>query len=407
VKRPPLHAQEEFRLEALHRARLLDTPPEAAIDRLARLAAHVTGCPIALFSLVDRDRQWFKSKHGLEGSETPRDESFCAHAVASEQPLVVADATRDPRFHDNPSVIADPRIRFYAGVPVRSEEGLPLGTLCVLDRVPRELASEQMGALTALAHEMETQLTLRTALDEAEKAREDRSQLTALLVHDLRNPLTAVIAGAACLEMDPDLSESSREIVLEMIEAGRRMQRMAFQLLDESTHSRSGLVVSTAAVDPSTFYRQVCSALTLNARLTGHRLDTSFTSDAGHGETVTTDEGLLRRLLDNLLDNALKFSPLGSEVRFRMSVRRSEPMTLEVVDAGPGVPESERERIFDAGVRLHDPKVGEETPRQRGWGLGLRFCRRAAEALGGTIAVGDAAGGGAVFTVKLPGLAAR
>jgi signal transduction histidine kinase len=399
-----LHAQEQLRLQALQRARLLDTPPEAAIDRLAHLAAHVTGCPIALFSLVDRDRQWFKSKLGLTAPQTGRDESFCAHAVASERTLVVEDAVNDPRFHDNPLVMSEPHIRFYAGVPVRSQEGLPLGTLCVIDRVPRALASEQMGALMALAREMETQLTLRTALDDAEKAREDRSQLTALLVHDLRNPLTAVIAGAACLEMDPDLSESSREIVLEMIEAGRRMQRMAFQLLDESTHSHAGLVVSAAAVDPSAFYRQVCSALTLNARLTGHRLDTSFTSDAGHGETLSTDEGLLRRLLDNLLDNALKFSPMGSLVRLRMSVRRGEPMTIEVVDAGPGVAPSERGRIFEAGVRLHDPDANGETPRQRGWGLGLRFCRRAAEALGGSIAVSDAAGGGAVFTVKLPGL---
>ena len=222
---------------------------------------------------------------------------------------------------------------------MRSEDGLPLGTLCVIDRVPRALAREQMGALTALAREMETQLTLRTALGDAHRAREDRSQLTALLVHDLRNPLTSVIAGAACLEMDPDLSESSREIVLEIIEAGRRMQRMAFQLLDESTDAHAGLAVSMTDLDPVAFYHQVRSALSVNARLSGHKVDTSFTCDASHGETLRTDEGLLRRLLDNLLDNALKFSPLGSEVRLRMSVRRGEPLKIEVSDAGPGIPE--------------------------------------------------------------------
>jgi signal transduction histidine kinase len=399
VKRAPLHSHEDARLEALERARILDTPAEATLDRLAKLAAHVTGCPIALFSLVAPDRQWFKSRVGLGATLTGRDESFCAHAVASESALVVEDASEDPRFHDNPLVLNDPQIRFYAGIPVRSVEGLPLGTLCVIDRVPRALLSGQMDALRALAKEVEAQLSLRTALGDAEQEQDDRVQMTALLVHDLRNPLTSVIGGAACLEMDPALSEESREIVLEMIEAG---QRMAFQLLDESSSPRAALLPSFGAIEPAAFYQQVSSALNLSARLRGHALQATFTSDPLGGRTLRSDEGLLRRLIDNLFDNALKFSPTGSTVRFSMVVRLGEPLLIRVTDAGPGIPVAERARIFQAGVRLGDG----DSPRPKGWGLGLRFVQRAAQALGGHITIADAEPSGAEFTITLPGVRA-
>ena len=155
-------SDENARLAALRRYHALDTPPEAAFDELTRQAKEICDVPMAMISLVDDRRQWFKSRAGLSPAETPRDLAFCAHALlAPDQPLVVPDAAADVRFADNPQVTGDPHLRFYAGVPLRSPEGQPLGTLCVLDHVPRELSSAQLDQLKALAQQAAYQLALR------------------------------------------------------------------------------------------------------------------------------------------------------------------------------------------------------------------------------------------------------
>jgi diguanylate cyclase (GGDEF)-like protein len=165
MKSPPPHDRERARLAALEAYEVLDTLPEAAYDDISRLAAQVCGTPIALVSFVDRDRQWFKSRVGLETAETPREVAFCAHAILQPSDvLVVPDAEKDDRFVGNPLVTGDPGIRFYAGAPLVTSEGLPLGTLCVIDRVPRELTRDQAGALRSLARQVMAQMELRCSI---------------------------------------------------------------------------------------------------------------------------------------------------------------------------------------------------------------------------------------------------
>jgi len=139
------------RLSLLDALALLDTPPEPVFDRITRLASRLLGVPMALFSLVDADRQWFKSRVGLDAEQTPREHAFCAHAIGMTRPLVVNDATQDQRFSDNPLVYGPPNIRFYAGVPIRTTAGLAIGTLCALDTKPRELSQEEAEVLNDLA----------------------------------------------------------------------------------------------------------------------------------------------------------------------------------------------------------------------------------------------------------------
>ena len=146
--RPP---NETERLAALHAYGILDTPPEASFDALTRIAAYLCGTPIAVINFIDRERQWFKSEIGLGVRETPLEVSICAHALLQPGLFVVPDTTQDPRFADNPLVSGEPHLRFYAGALLESDEGHPLGTLCVLDHTPRTLTPEQGEILQALA----------------------------------------------------------------------------------------------------------------------------------------------------------------------------------------------------------------------------------------------------------------
>ena len=146
----PIPADEDERLSALRALLLLDTPPEERFDRLARFVAEQLDVPIALLTLVDGQRQWFKARVGLDATETPRDISFCGHAIMKNDLFIVEDASRDPRFSDNPLVTGEPHIRFYAGAPLSAPGGHRIGTLCVIDTVPRTLGSVELSILDAL-----------------------------------------------------------------------------------------------------------------------------------------------------------------------------------------------------------------------------------------------------------------
>ncbi len=188
-------ADESARLAALRRYRILDTDPERPFDDLALLASRICGTPIALITLIDADRQWFKARVGLSTTETSRSISFCAHAIEHRDLFIVPDALADRTFRENPSVIGDPHIRFYAGAPLITPDGHALGTLCVIDRVPRTLTPDQIEALKALKRQAELQLELRANLLELEQAlvaRDHAEEAQVRLIEQLRSALQNV-----------------------------------------------------------------------------------------------------------------------------------------------------------------------------------------------------------------------
>jgi diguanylate cyclase (GGDEF)-like protein len=158
MQKPAFPVNEKTRVETLRALKLLDTSPEDRFDRLTRLAKRMFGVPISLVSLVDENRQWFKSKQGLDADETPRDISFCGHAILGDDIFMVTDASKDERFHDNPLVIDNPNIRFYAGCPLRVNNGSKIGTLCIIDQEPRKFSDEDLELLRDLADMAEQEI---------------------------------------------------------------------------------------------------------------------------------------------------------------------------------------------------------------------------------------------------------
>jgi diguanylate cyclase (GGDEF)-like protein len=186
MEAPAIPADEKKRLDTLRGLGILDTAAEERFDRVTRLAQRLLGVPIALVSLVDADRQWFKSRVGLEATETPRDVSFCGHAILRDEPFVIEDATADPRFADNPLVVEDPEIRFYAGCPITVAGTSRVGTLCVIDRQPRSMSPEDLELLRDLTAMVEQELSaLRLATTDELTGLCNRRGLQALGSHVL------------------------------------------------------------------------------------------------------------------------------------------------------------------------------------------------------------------------------
>ncbi|HJL16002.1 MAG TPA: GAF domain-containing sensor histidine kinase [Sandaracinaceae bacterium LLY-WYZ-13_1] len=382
VAAPP-HPQERERLHALYRYEILDTVPERSFDEIAELAASICDTPISLVTLIDRSRQWFKSRVGIDISESDRDCSFCAHAVYEDRPLLVTDASEDPRFIDNRMVLRAPHIRFYYGVPVHARSGLPLGTLCVIDRESRRLDASRMEALETLAHQVEAQIELR-------RTRIERQRLGRFVVHDLKNPLASMTLDAEDALCELRRGERPEEQLQELCAATRTLHHMVLDLHEIFTEEAGGLTPDCEPVELDALVDAVARQTRLRRRERAIELETRLRSEA---RAIRTDPYLVRRVLENLVYNALEVAPEGSSIVVS-TIDAADRVELRVIDEGPGVPPEERTRVFELG-----PFRG---PRKRGSrGIGLAFCRVAAEALGGHIEI-EPSERGASFLFSLP-----
>ena len=221
----PLYHDEAARLAVLRDYGVLDSFPEAAFDDIVFLASYICEAPMAFVSLVDESRQWFKAKVGTDMDETSRDVAFCAHAILEPDGLlVIPDAQEDPRFATNPMVREAPGIRFYAGAPLVSPEGMPLGTLCVFDQKPRSLSAAQARALGALARQVVVHLELRRAVAALSMSRADELGSDPMLAPDVRDELQQASQSAATA------SALVAEAMERALEAEQRMLNLAYRV---------------------------------------------------------------------------------------------------------------------------------------------------------------------------------
>lgn len=332
---------ESGRLAALRKYKILDTDPERAFDDLTLLASHICGTPIALISLIDADRQWFKSRVGLSITETSRSVSFCTHAIKQRDLFVIPDARDSEMFRDNPFVAIEDGIRFYAGAPLVTPGGHALGTLCVLDKVPRTLTPEQLEALDALRRQVEAQLELRVnlmELEEALKARDRAEEDQIRLIGELRGSLDAVKKLSALLPYcsecqfdmtipaDPKAIPTVTDGVMQVLQDRRWPETRVMEVELALQEALANAIRHGCKGDPT---RQVQCVVTCDARGEiliivrdpGSGFDASAVPDPLAGENILKSSGRGIFLINQLMDE-VAFSEGGRQLRMKKRAGR-------------------------------------------------------------------------------------
>jgi signal transduction histidine kinase len=391
-------ADEPARLAAIRRYDILDTPPDGAFDRITALAARVLKAPIAIVSIVDHDRIWFKSHHGVEVEQIGRDPGLCASAILQDGPWIINDAPRDPRALANPLVAGDFGLKFYAGVPLRTSDGHNLGTLCILDFEPRELSADATATLEDLAKmvvdELELRLASRLAIAEAREREYLKDALMGMLSHELRTPVTTIFGAAQLLSRKPTEASHDRmaELFPDIISESERLLRLIEDLLVLTRLEQGGTI--KAAREPVLMQRLLSAIVEHESRRWPER---SLRLDVQPNlPPVVGDQLYLEQVVRNLVSNALKYSATDKAVEISASAIDGE-VEVRVRDRGIGLPSEGHDKLFglmergDAAVR-HAP----------GAGIGLYVCRRLLDAMGGRIWLEPAPDVGTVATFRMP-----
>ncbi|MGB0934854.1 MAG: sensor histidine kinase [Alphaproteobacteria bacterium] len=395
-----LPRDENLRLQELNLYNILDTLPEKEYDNITEMLSIICDCPIALVSIVDKDRQWFKSRVGLEAEETHRDLAFCAHAILDQDnTFIVEDAAEDPRFKENGLVTGAPHIRFYAGQPLTTSSGVSLGTLCAIDRKPRTLADSQAKALKLLASHVVSLLELRRKQAEQEKlidrltdANLNLDKFAHTAAHDLQAPLRNARHFSSLVK-----SCYSEEIG----EAGGRF----IDNIDTSLESMQNLIeelLNFAKID--NFSNDNVTSIQAESVLNSAKLILALQIDSV-GAHITNDplpeilvnEVKFSCLLQNLIGNAMKYQPTGQAPCIHIGIKETQKEWIfSISDNGIGIKPRFLQRIFEPFKRLHAKSEYEGT------GLGLALCQNIVKCMGGRIWVeseGENSGSTFYFTV--------
>jgi signal transduction histidine kinase len=404
----PLPPNENERVAELLRHEILDTLAEKEFDEIVQLASQLCNAEIALISLVDSYRQWFKAKVGLDADETPKDIAFCSHAIAAgDDVFEITDATQDERFHDNPLVTGDPNIRFYAGQPIQSVDGYKLGTLCVIDNYPRELTPAQRSSLKLLAKQVEHLLALKLRvrqLDESvdliyeqkrslEESDEIKKQILAVLAHDLRSPV-------ASLENMLDLFAEeilSAEEVSGLIQSVRpNLQQTIQQMEDVLAWVKDQIQTRSVQWQPFSLDKIADRSLQWvrhNAEKKGVILQKSINPKL----VALGDPNLVEIVIRNLLSNAVKYTRKDDAIIVFVDHLDSN-IHMGVQDTGVGIEAENLERILSRNKTLST--LG--TAREKGTGLGLMLCQTYLNKMKTQLKVASQPGQGCCFSFILP-----
>lgn len=394
MQKPSNHKKEAERIKSLKSYLVLDTEADEEIDNLTELASEICETPISLVSLVDENRQWFKSKVGLEATETSREVAFCAHAINKTNELfVVEDARTDKRFFDNPLVTSHPNVIFYAGVVLKSDEDLPLGTLCVIDNVPRKLSDKQIRSLKMISKQIMTLLNYKKSLRKQEELSVQLLQknlelesFASIAAHDLKSPLANIIGSANLFsEIYAKQIDEEGRVIIDIIEkSGQRLKSLIDGLLQFSKIDDLSLLTKTKV--------NLVKLVKDLTKLIGNKDNLKITLSTPLS-SIESYPIILDQILINLFTNSLKYSNKKiAEIELNVSENSSHYLFV-VKDNGPGIAKKDQSVIFN----LFHTGASKDQYGNKGNGIGLATIKKIIEKIGGEIHVVSEEGQGAEF----------
>ena len=361
---------------------ILDSLPEEDYDHLTKIAAEICGTPISLVTLVDKNRQWFKSRHGLDTPDTPRDYAFCAHAINEEDGIfIVQDSRLDERFDDNPLVTEDPRVIFYAGIPLLSDEGLPMGTLCVIDHKPRVLNNAQIIALKALSKQVmnllelrKTNAQLKISIGMLHEKNRNLEQFAQIAAHDLKSPLNNIssISELFMENYGTSLDEEGSTMISLIQNASEKLRGLIDGLLEYSK-SEELLTRKKSDVDLEVLSEDIRSLFSWDNSLTF-----VLKSDL---KSIFINRTAIDQILINLVANAIKYHH-KDQVQIEFGVKEdADTYEFYVKDNGPGIAKKNQEKIF----QLFQTLGTKDKFDREGNGIGLATVKKIVGKMGGSI----------------------
>jgi signal transduction histidine kinase len=382
--KPPVPENENERLAALNSYQILDTLPEQGFDEITLIASEICQTPISLVSLIDDDRQWFKSNKGLEVTQTPKELAFCAHAILEpEKVMVVPDAQIDERFADNPLVTGTPQVVFYTGVPLINPDGYALGTLCVIDHKARQLNNAQILALKALANQVVAQLELKKKVNELNTTRlqlEESNQylekFAIMAAHDIRNPLTNILlTGQVLKDRFKDKLDEKGNKFLDIINASSyKLISLLEKMLDYSKSSKV-LMQNREEVEVVRLLNDVLKMVNVPAAFTVNILSRPV--------KITTSVVAFEQIMTNLINNAIRYNNKPKGVIQIEFTADNWFYTFIITDNGRGIAAENHIKIFEPMTTLGI----KDRFDVEGSGVGLSTVKSLVEALGGTVKV--------------------
>lgn len=384
----PMPVNEKERLAELYRYELLDTPCEKDFDDMVKLASQICKVPVSAISLIDSGRQWFKARVGLNDAETRRDMAFCSHAILEKELMQVPDLSHDHRFTDHPYVVNN-GARFYAGMPLVTERGFTLGTLCVIDTIPRNLTAEQTFALKVLAGQIMHMIELRMRNRELQNLTRTQERIISIIAHDVRNPLASLksILELKDLHMVTDeeadelMSISARQMdntidmVANIVEWGR------LQMKREHLKQEFNL---------NQLVKKVFGAYELSNSLKNNQL----VNEVAENITIEHDPQAIQFILRNLINNAIKFTENGA---ITVSVQRGAKLCIKICDTGIGIQQDRLQTMFDTQKNFSTPG----THNEKGSGLGLVLIKEFLDKIKGELHIVSAPGKGTCVSICL------